>query len=103
MTIKDYMKEHLLYLDGGLGTLLQQKGLRAGEHPERWNLSHPDVLVDIHRRYFEAGSNVVSANTFGANLLKFDEAELDLLIGAAMDNVRKARDTAKGNAGNDIF
>ena len=60
MNILDYMQEHLLYLDGGMGTLLQEAGLAPGEYPERWNLSHPDVIQKIQKDYFEAGSNVVA-------------------------------------------
>ena len=90
MNITEYTKNQLLFLDGGMGTLLQEKGLRPGELPERWNLTHPDVVRAIHRDYFNAGSNVVNANTFGANLLKFSAEELDAIIGAAIANVRAA-------------
>ena len=45
MNVLDYLKENLVYLDGGMGTLLQKRGLQAGELPERWNVTHPDVIV----------------------------------------------------------
>lgn len=93
MTIKEYVKSNFLYLDGGMGTLLQAKGLAAGELPERWNLTHPDSVEEIHRAYFAAGSNVVSTNTFGANCLKLSHEELDAVVGAA---VRIARAAAEG-------
>ncbi len=54
-------------LDGGMGTMLQAKGLRLGEHPELAALEHPDWLLDIHRSYVEAGTQILCANTFGAN------------------------------------
>ena len=54
MNILDYMKDNLVYLDGGMGTLLQEAGLAAGEHPERWNITHPAVVEKIHRDYFDA-------------------------------------------------
>ncbi len=54
-------------LDGGLGTMLQAKGLKLGEHPELAALEHPDWLLDIHRAYVEAGTQLLCANTFGAN------------------------------------
>ncbi|MBQ8911418.1 MAG: homocysteine S-methyltransferase family protein, partial [Clostridia bacterium] len=92
MDIRAYMKEHLLVLDGGMGSLLQARGLLPGELPERWNISHPQVIRQIHRAYFDGGSNVVSANTFGANVLKFSEGELEEIIRAAMENARAARD-----------
>ena len=90
MDIRTYLKNNLLYLDGGMGTLLQAKGLKAGELPERWNITHASVIKDIHKAYFESGSNVVSTNTFGANCLKFDESELREIIFSAVKNARQA-------------
>ena len=97
MNIRNFMKENTVYLDGGMGTLLQQSGLLPGELPERWNITHPDVIVNIHREYFESGSNVVNTNTFGANLLKFSRDELDEIIRRAVENANKARDISQGN------
>ncbi len=91
MTFSEFLKTNLVYLDGGMGTLLQNRGLRPGEHPERWNITHPDIITNIHKDYFDAGSNVVCANTFGANSLKFSEAELEEIIGAALANAKAAR------------
>ncbi len=54
-------------LDGGMGTMLQAKGLKLGEYPELAALEHPDWLLDIHRSYVEAGTQILCANTFGAN------------------------------------
>ena len=92
MKITDYLKNNIIYLDGGMGTLLQRQGLQAGEFPERWNISDPDVIVKIHQDYFDAGSNVVNTNTFGANILKFDEDELEQIIKSAVENAKKARE-----------
>ncbi len=92
MKITEFLKENLLYLDGGMGTLLQARGLSAGELPERWNISHAEAVRDIHRAYFDAGSHVVNANTFGANLLKYGREELDAIVRAAMENARRAAD-----------
>lgn len=97
MNIRNFMKENTVYLDGGMGTLLQQSGLLPGELPERWNITHPDVIVNIHREYFESGSNVVNTNTFGANLLKFSRDELDEIVHRAVENAKKAREISKGN------
>ena len=98
MNIKDYLKDNFIYLDGGMGTLLQKEGLLPGETPERWNISRPDVITKIHRDYFNAGSNVVNTNTFGANMLKFSHEELDEIIKAAVENAKRAREesTAAG-------
>lgn len=92
MNFKELLKENILYLDGGMGTLLQKQGLLPGEHPERWNITHPEVITKIHRDYFDAGSNVVCTNTFGANGLKFDDDELESIIKAAVSNARAARE-----------
>ena len=94
MNILDYMQEHLLYLDGGMGTLLQEAGLVPGEYPERWNLAHPEIIQKIQKSYFEAGSHIVATNTFGANALKFTHEELAEIIAAAVQNAKIARDKA---------
>ena len=91
MKITEFLKENLLFLDGGMGTLLQQRGLKAGELPERWGIEHPEVIQEIHRSYYAAGSNVVSTNTFGANSLKFSDEELELIVKSAIENVRAAQ------------
>ena len=96
MNVLSYLKDNILFLDGGMGTLLQSEGLEPGEYPERWNLSHPEVIQKIHCAYFEAGSNVVCTNTFGANTLKFSEAELEKIIQAAVENAKAARESAEG-------
>ncbi len=95
MKILDYLKDNMLFFDGGMGTLLQERGLPAGELPEVWNLTHPNVICDIHRAYFDAGANVVTANTFGASLLKFPRSELEKIISAAVKNARNAKETSK--------
>ena len=97
MNFTDFLKENIVRLDGGMGTLLQARGLTPGEQPERWNLTHPEIIQAIHRDYFDAGSNVVCTNTFGANCLKFSEAELEAIIRTAVDNAKAARDASLGN------
>ncbi len=92
MNLKEFLKNNILFLDGGMGTLLQAKGLKTGELPEMWNLTNPDVIAEIHKSYFDAGSNIVNANTFGANSLKFDTEELENIISAAINNVKTARE-----------
>ncbi len=68
--IKDLLGKRLVFFDGAMGTLLQQNGLAAGELPELWNLSHPDLIRSIHRAYLDAGCDIIIANTFGANHIK---------------------------------
>lgn len=91
MNFREYLNNNIVYLDGGMGTLLQASGLKPGEHPEHWNISHPEVITKIHKAYYEAGSNVVSTNTFGANSLKFAEEELEEIVKAAFENAKAAR------------
>ena len=64
------MENEIVLLDGAMGTMLQAAGLPLGQIPELWNLTAPEVVADIQRRYVEAGSRVLYTNTFGANRLK---------------------------------
>ena len=96
MNFRTYLQNNLVILDGGMGTLLQKAGLAPGELPERWNLTHADDVTAIHRAYFDAGSNVVNTNTFGANCLKFSADELDDIIRSAVDNARRAARESAG-------
>lgn len=84
--------KELLYFDGGMGTLLQSKGLQPGELPEVWNLEHAEEIIDIHKAYFEAGSDIVLSNTFGANAIKFHDSKYGLkeIVTAGIQNAKKA-------------
>ena len=93
MNFKEFLKSNIVILDGGMGTLLQAKGLKTGELPEVWNITHPEEIIAIHRAYFDSGSNIVSTNTFGANILKFNEENLENIIACAIDNAKKAKET----------
>ncbi len=79
-----------LFCDGGTGTVLQEKGLKAGELPELWNLTHPEEIVALHRAYLEAGSDIINTNTFGANALKYPD-NLREIVEAAVENAKEAR------------
>lgn len=96
MNIRDFIKNNIVYLDGGMGTLLQRSGLQPGELPERWNISHPEVIKEIHKSYYDSGSNIVNTNTFGANSLKFDADELSEIIYHAVKNADEARKASSG-------
>ena len=63
---------NLIILDGAMGTMLQAQGLKPGERPELWNITHPEVIKGVHTAYIEAGSNCIYANTFCANRLKLE-------------------------------
>ncbi len=88
MSIRNLLGKQRLYFDGGMGTLLQAEGLKPGEKPEMWNLTHADIIKDIHLSYLKAGSNIITTNTFGANCLKFDN--LEEIISAAVTNAKNA-------------
>lgn len=63
-------RRRFVFLDGGMGTQLQQRGLQPGQKPELAALEMPDVLTAIHRDYTAAGADILLANTFGANAKK---------------------------------
>lgn len=88
--LKKFLENGPLFMDGGMGTMLQKKGIAQGERSEDWNLTHADEIVAIHKAYVDAGSNVVLANTFGANALHYTDSELEKVIDAAIANARKA-------------
>ena len=90
--IRERLGKEVLYFDGGMGTLLQEKGLKAGELPEVWNIEHMEEVIEIHRQYFEAGSDIVLTNTFGANALKFRNSSYELsdIVTAAVIHVKEA-------------
>lgn len=79
------IQEGIFILDGGMGTLLQERGLALGELPERWNVTHAEEIISIHRAYLSAGANAITTNTFGANALKYSDEELFSVVNAAID------------------
>ena len=91
MTILEKIKNGFTYFDGGTGTVLQKKGLVAGELPEEWNLTHPEEIVQLHLDYINAGSHIINTNTFGANILKFSKEKLEQIITAAVENALEAK------------
>ena len=90
MDILSYMQDNLLLLDGGLGSLLYARGMSRTERSEQWALTHPEVVKEIHRSYYDAGSNMVLSNTFGANGLFHSSDELREIVRSAVRLVREA-------------
>ena len=86
------MKDGFLFLDGAMGTMLQKAGLKLGERPEAICIEKPEIITDIHRQYVEAGSQIVYANTFGANRHKLEGTglEVDNVIEAAVKCAKNA-------------
>lgn len=88
----DKFGKYTVIFDGGMGTLLQARGLAGGELPELWNLTRPEVILDIQTAYAEAGCDILKSNTFGANSLKLSKTGHTVreVIGAALDIARRA-------------
>ena len=87
----------VFFLDGGMGTQLQLKGLEPGEIPELWNLARPKDVRAVHEAYFAAGANAVYANTFGANPAKYHgDAPLADVIAAGVGIAKEAAAAAGG-------
>lgn len=94
MNIKDYIKENILIFDGAMGTMLQKLGLNISDLPEELNILEPEKIINIHKKYIEAGAKVITTNTFGANEIKLKQSKFSLesIIDKAIDNVKKARE-----------
>ncbi len=86
--IRELLKKKRLYFDGGTGTVLQKMGLKPGEPPENWNITNPDKITALHKTYLEAGSDIITTNTFGINKEKYQNYEQ--LISAGIDCAKKA-------------
>lgn len=89
MTIREEIGKRILFFDGGMGTLLQEQGLQAGELPETWNLKNPEPIIQIHKAYLAAGADIILANTFGANRFKYGE-DLEKIVTVGVANAKKA-------------
>ena len=65
---------NFLLFDGAMGTMLQNAGLKTGELPEMLNITAPETIIDIHKKYVDAGADIITANTFGANSYKIKDS-----------------------------
>ncbi len=95
VTIVDFdtlMKKNYIILDGAMGTMLQSHGLEAGDIPELLNITEPEKIMDIHKSYIASGSNIIYANTFGANRYKLEGCghSVEELVKIAVNNAKKA-------------
>ncbi len=92
MDIREILGKQILFFDGGMGTMLQKYGMKGGDIPELLNITDPELVGRIHEEYLNAGADIITTNTFGANPLKSDEigASVDIIISAAIGNARKA-------------
>lgn len=85
-----FIKDNITLLDGATGTQFQLRGLPAGKSPELLNLEDPALVEEIHRAYVGAGSDVVYANTFGANRLKMPHGKTESIVRAGVEIARRA-------------
>ena len=91
MNIKEKLSKEFIIFDGAMGTMLQAENLGKDALPETYNITKPEVIENIHRKYLSSGADVISANTFGANLLKFSKEELRSIIDGAISCAENAR------------
>ena len=89
-TLRERLGKEWLFCDGGMGTILQAKGLAGGELPETWNLKRPEDIIDLHCSYLAQGVNIFNTNTFGANALKYPD-NLEEIVRAAVELAKEAR------------
>lgn len=86
------LKDKVIVLDGAMGTMLQKSGVEIGKVPECLNITSPDVVIDIHKQYVNAGSDIIYANTFSANRYKLANCEYSVedLVVAGVKNAKEA-------------
>ena len=83
---------NFLLFDGAMGTMLQKYGIQRGELPESYNVLHPEIIEKIHREYLDAGSDVITTNTFGANRYKLKNTQytVEQIVASAVKIARRA-------------
>lgn len=89
---KDLLEKEYVVFDGAMGTMLQAAGMKMGETPELLSITNPELLIDIHTKYIQAGADVVYANTFGANAYKLEESGYSVseVVKASIANAKEA-------------
>lgn len=93
--LSELKSKKVLLCDGAMGTELQRRGLKAGDCPEEYNISNPKIIQEIHKDYYDAGSDIVETNTFGANRLRLKfyglENRVKEINFAAVNNAKEVR------------
>ncbi len=105
MNIAKKIQNEIVYIDGGLGSSLIKMGLKSGDVPEFWNITNSESIIGLHEDYIRAGAQVLTTNTFGANVLKLesDEFSLEQIVTSAVDNAKVACDRCGKVKGEDVF
>ena len=85
-------RNSFVFLDGGMGTMLQAHGIKTEHIPELLNITDPEAIMKIHRLYVESGADIIYSNTFGANRFKLSGSgySVDEVVSAGVANARKA-------------
>lgn len=89
---RSLLEKKFVFLDGGMGTMLQAHGIQTEHVPELLNITDPDAIIKIHRMYTESGSDIIYANTFGANRFKLENTgySVEEVVKAGIQNARNA-------------
>lgn len=92
--ITEMLGKQMLFFDGAMGTMLQNSGLKPGELPEILNITNPQLITSVHKKYFDAGCNIATANTFGANRCKLKDSgySVEQIVSAAVNCIKSARE-----------
>ncbi len=93
---------NFVILDGAMGTMLQAAGLPVGYPPELWNLECPDKITAVQKQYVAAGSNIIYANTFGANRHKLPDSDISAVIAAGVNAAKAAAEGTETKVALDI-
>ncbi|WP_461206606.1 homocysteine S-methyltransferase family protein [Clostridium sp. DL1XJH146] len=104
MEIRKKLGKEFIFFDGAMGTMLQKRGLKRGEIPETYNIEHPEIIKDIHHQYIQAGANILTINTFGANELKLKETgySVEEIIYSATSLAKEAKGDADASIALDL-
>lgn len=92
MDFKKLLENDYVMLDGAMGTMLQKSGLKVGANPEILGITNPEIIIDIHKKYIDAGAQIIYTNTFGANRFKLEGSGYTVkdVIKAAINNAKTA-------------
>ena len=96
--IREILNKRMIFWDGGSGTLLQSMGLRGGELPENWNLTHKEEVLRLYEGYLRTGADGITANTFGANRLKYPEGPGEVIRAGIALALQAREETGRDDA-----
>ena len=103
--VSDLILTEYVVLDGAMGTQLQEKGLTPENLPEEWNITHEEIVLDIHMAYLKAGAQIIETNTFGGNPIKLSaknkEKDVEKLNRVGIEIAIKARNLFKNEEDSD--